>query len=245
MKGSTARLHEQTRRYLVDFFGADRLLTEITKADADNWAKWLRATLRLSEATAQRRAGFAKQFFRTAVREGYLRRNPFAHLASRRQTKRTRYHFVTRATVEKLLKACPDAQWRLIVALARYGGLRCPSEHLALTWGDVDLDEGTMAVTSPMTERHDGQAIRVVPIFPELRPYLEAAFEGDDSQHVITRYRNATANLRTELLRIIKRAKLKPWQKPFENLRASCRVELKKQFPSHMVAEWLGCPQEF
>ncbi len=30
-------------------------------------------------------------------------------------------------------------QWRLIFALSRYGGLRCPSEHLALRWGHIDI----------------------------------------------------------------------------------------------------------
>ena len=66
------------------------------------------------------------------------------------------------------------SQWRLIFALSRYGGLRCPSEHLGLPWGDVDLDAGRMLVRSPKTERHEGKAERVVPIFPELRPYLQA-----------------------------------------------------------------------
>jgi hypothetical protein len=34
--------------------------------------------------------------------------------------------------------ACPDAQWRLLVALARYGGVRTPSESLAIEWSHVD-----------------------------------------------------------------------------------------------------------
>jgi integrase len=61
-----------------------------------------------------------------------------------------------------------------LFALSRYGGLRCPSEHLALTWGDVDLEAGRMTVRSPKTEHHHGKAYRVLPIFLELRPYLEA-----------------------------------------------------------------------
>jgi integrase len=50
------------------------------------------------------------------------------------QANRARDYFVTRADAEKVLKACSDAQWRLLFALSRYGGLRCPSEHLALKW---------------------------------------------------------------------------------------------------------------
>ena len=33
---------------------------------------------------------------------------------------------MTRELAEKVLAACPDAEWRLIFALSRYAGLRCP-----------------------------------------------------------------------------------------------------------------------
>jgi len=41
--------------------------------------------------------------------------------------------FVTEGESQKILKACPDAEWRLIFSLCRYGGMRCPSEILPLT----------------------------------------------------------------------------------------------------------------
>jgi len=37
-----------------------------------------------------------------------------------------------------ILLACPCLEWRVIVALARIGGLRCPSELFRLRWSDVD-----------------------------------------------------------------------------------------------------------
>ena len=73
---------------------------------------------------------------------------------------------------KKVLDACPDAEWRLIFALSRYGGLRCPSEHLALKWSDVDWDAGKLRVPSPKTAHHEGKEFRFVPLFPELRKYL-------------------------------------------------------------------------
>ena len=48
---------------------------------------------------------------------------------------RSRDYFVTRDEAKAVLNACPDAEWKLIFALSRYGGLRCPSEHLELRWG--------------------------------------------------------------------------------------------------------------
>lgn len=48
------------------------------------------------------------------------------------------------------------------------------------------------------------------------------------------------ANLRTQLKKIIKRAKLTPWPKLFHNLRATRETELAERFPMHVVCKWLG-----
>ena len=66
--------------------------------------------------------------------------NPFAGLKSSVQPNPDRFHFIKPEDAEKVLAACPCAQWQLLFALGRYGGLRCPSEHLSLRWGDVDWE---------------------------------------------------------------------------------------------------------
>jgi len=148
---------------------------------------------------------------------------------------------------DKVLEACPDAQWKLLFALSRYGGLRCPSEHLALRWGDINWERGRMTVHSPKTEHHEGKGSRVVPIFPELLPYLEAVrdeanpgIDCPNSSPVITRYRDGNANLRTQLLRIITRAGVQPWPKLFQNLRTTRQTELVEDFPAHVACAWMG-----
>jgi integrase len=125
--------------------------------------------------------------------------------------------FISADQTDKMLAPCPDLQWRLIVALSRYGGLRCPSETLALKWADVDWEQSRIRVRSPKTEHHEGGGIRETPLFPELRPLLQEAWDSEESlpEHVITRYRDPTANLRTEMLRIIRRAGLEPWRSRF------------------------------
>ncbi len=77
-------------------------------------------------------------------------------------------------------------------------------------------------------------------MFPELQEYLAAEFEAAEpgTIHVITRHRRA--NLRTELHRIIARAGLKPWGKPFQNLRSTRETELCETFPAHVVCAWIG-----
>ena len=144
--------------------------------------------------------------------------------------------------IGRVLDECPDAEYRLIVALSRFGGLRCPSETLALKWTDIDWDRSRIRVSSPKTEHHEGGAERWIPLFPELREYLEDAFAlaEEGAVYVIAKYRDPTKNFRTRFLRIIRRAGLEPWPKPFHNLRASRETELAAEHPMHVVCAWIG-----
>ena len=75
-----------------------------------------------------------------------------------------------------------------------------------------------------------------------MRPYLEKwRSQGPaDAKWVIHCSRSSRVNLRTQLLRILEKAKVKPWPKLFQNLRSSRETERVKQFPVHVVCAWLG-----
>jgi hypothetical protein len=120
--------------------------------------------------------------------------------------------------------------------------VRCPSETLALTWQDVDWARGRLLIHSPKKEYLEHGAGRWLPIFPELRPYLEEAFELAEpgARYVITRYREKGVNLRTQFRRIIRKAGQDPWPKLFHNLRATRQTELTAEYPIHVVCSWLG-----
>ncbi|BBO31568.1 tyrosine-type recombinase/integrase [Lacipirellula parvula] len=263
VKESTAINYRATERGLLEYFGAKKLLADVTAEDADKWRRWLAAgekrangtvvRKKLGDNTVRRRCGFARQFFRAAVRDRIITENPFAGMKGVSvRSNRERDYFVTREEAAKVLDACPDAQWRLLFALSRFGGLRCPSEHLALRWVDVDWQANRITVRSPKTEHHHGGASRPLPIFPELRPFLEDAWAIVEATvnamppkerakaYVITRYRGANANLRTQLERIIARAGLTPWPKLFQNLRQTRATEIVAEYPQHVASEWLG-----
>lgn len=178
----------QAKGYLVEFFGATRRLDRITQGDAEDFR--LDLLTRLADNTVRRVCGRAKQFFRAAVRHKRIVENPFGEMKCSIVENRERDRFITREEAAAILEACPDAQWRLLFALSRYGGLRCPSEHLGLRWQDIDWERARMTVRSPKTARK-GKPFRLVPIFPELRQYLEDAFELAElgAEYVITRYR--------------------------------------------------------
>jgi integrase len=235
---------QRVQRDLTDHFGADKPLRDITPGDADEFRLFLIGK-GLGENTVRRRCGRAKQFLTAAVRRKLVTSNPFADLKTAVQANTSRFYFVSGGDTAKVIEACPDAQWRLIVALSRYGGLRCPSEHLALRWVDVDWEHDLVTVRSPKTAHHVGGESRLIPMFPELRPYLEETFELAEvgTEFVITRYRDSNSNLRTQLLRIIDRAGLQPWPKPFQNMRSTRETELAETFPMHVVCKWIGNSQ--
>lgn len=240
VKPNTRRNLAVAKDRLVEFFGPDKNLRDINAGDADAWLLWMRE--KYAKGTAGRTARRAKQLFRSAVRKKLILENPFADLKAPSEANEARKFFVPKVDAQKVLDSCPNLEWKLLFSLSRFGGLRCPSEHLELRWVDVDWARNRFWVSSPKTEHHEGHEGRWVPIFPELRPYLDQAFElaAPGTVYVINRYRDASVNLRTQLLRIIKKAGLEPWPKLFQNLRASRETELAEQFPIHVVCKWIG-----
>lgn len=241
LKPGTRKALHTARNRLIRYFGDDKELRSITQADADNWLIWLKRE-KYADGTVGRCIRHAKAFFKSAVRAELIKASPFAHIKTSSSVNEDRKTFVTIETINKVIDAAPDAEWRLIIALARFGGIRIPSELLTLKWENVNWEQERFLVISPKTEHINGRGSRWVPIFPELRPYLEEAFESaeEGAVFVINRYRNANANLRTQLLRICKRAGVDAWPKLFVNLRSSRETELANFYPLHQVCAWIG-----
>jgi len=231
---------QQTQSQLEKFFGADRDLRAITPGSGDEWRESL-VKNGLAEATINRHVKRARQFFKSAMRKGLVESNPFAEVRSGSEVNKTRQFFVDDAMMKKVLACCPDAEWRVIISLARYGGLRCPSEVLELRWSDIDWYKKKINVSAPKTA-NQGKPFRLIPLFPELevtlRELREQAAEG--AEFVITSYQSEKVNLRTHLHRIIKKSGIKPWAKTFVNLRSSRETELADQVPLHVACEWIG-----
>lgn len=260
VKPGTATHYGHTRRCLTAYFGASRGLATITEADADGFRQYLReqalrvkgvqqrgaakpaAVVGLSPATVARRVKVARQIFRRAVRWKMVPADPFAEVKAGQQVNPARQRFITREDTQAIIDACPGPQWRLIVALARYGGLRCPSEILRLTWEEVLWSRNRIWVPSPKTEHHAGKDHRMIPLYPELRPYLLEVFEAAEpgTERVITEYPVTTPNLRTQLHRIMRRAGLTPGVKMWQNMRSTRETELAERWPIHLVCKWMG-----
>ena len=243
VKPHTRLNFEQLKRWLVTYFDKQRDVGAIAAADATAFRSFM-IEQGLAEATYRRHLGRCRELFRWGIKRSlYQGSNPFADLSVTVRADKARQRFITRETADKLMDAAPDAQWRLLIALSRYGGIRVPSEALALTWGDVDFEHSRIRIPSPKTAHIPGKDCRFIPLFPELRRPLLDVFEQAQSgeSRVITRYHGGSAcNLRTHMTRIVRRAGLQMWPKPFHNMRASRQTELAESYPLHVVCAWIG-----
>jgi integrase len=241
VKPATRAAYRQTTGSLREHLDADTPVRSIKPADADRWREAITDS-KLAPATIAKRVHVAKSVFKKAIRWGMIDTNPFADLKAGSQSNPDKAFYVTIESIEAILEACPDDQWRAVVAISRFAGLRCPSEVSKLKWGDVNWEKGRLTVRSPKTEGHEGHAVRVVPITPELRPVLLSLFAQaeEGSEAVVPMFSSSGANLRTTLTKIIERAGVKPWPRLFQNMRASCATDWVERFPAHVVAGWLG-----
>jgi integrase len=244
-KRMTALNYGRARRLLEEFFGKSRRLDSIHEGDADEYRAWLLAPTKDRKAFAPASAAVdlrrARQFLKAAVRRRLIDSNPFQDVRCGSQANPTRSHFVSQETVEAVIAACPSHDWRLIFALARYAGLRIPSELDELKWSDVNWDRGRITVHVPKKAHLSGHETRIVPIFAELRPHLEAAFDAAEpgAVYVVPRARGGR-NLRRYAEQIVERAGVEKWPKLFQNLRSSREVELMREYPAHVVLAWIG-----
>jgi integrase len=237
---------------LLNEYLPDIALADVTKGHAKKFHEDLKGR-GLASTTIHKRIGFARQFFEDAVDWELIPANPFNRVKTQSTSLKSNVE-VTRETIAQVMKHC-DPTWQLIIALSRYGGLRCPSETLSLRWSDIDWEQSRMSIPEPKVEHHEGRGVRSCPIFPELRPYLDRAWAAwqesdDETDYVVNKpaYRAAAdtgegwknSNLRTQLIKKLRKAGIPPWKRLFHSMRASRQTELEKEHPIHVVCSWLG-----
>jgi integrase len=249
----------QAFRYLITFFGEDRPLGSVTVADVEDYKRWLlyeaqtrRARRGLSEATAAKHLSWAGTLYRDFIKRKVVTHNPFDGVQKGSQVNRDRRVYVPAAIIETLIERAPSLEWKLLLAMARYMGVRVPSEPFSMTWDCVDWERLLIRVPSPKTAKQ-GKPFRMVPIFPPVRRHLEALWEQAEGKTYIFEelrkrdsMKNAdqgkwkAINLRERLRRMLIKAGIAPWPKLWQNLRSSAEMDLLARFPPAAVYEWIG-----
>jgi integrase len=182
-------------------------------------------------------------YFNWAVQQDWLEKNPFDGIAHGNFVSEENYRHITEEEYLNLLEACPDQEWRTIIALARMGGLRCPSELQQLRWSDIHWKEGYFRVQSPKTKRYPRHCERNVPLFPELRTVLEQQFsvaKPENEDFVIQQFQGTSWQLVAQIHKITTKAGLEKINCPFNNLRKSRSNEVVRKWGPTKERLWIG-----
>ena len=148
----------------------------------------------MAENSIRQRIANCKTIFSYSEREELTESNPFRTQASNTQDNNNGKVRIAAEVIDAVISKAPDAQWRLLIALWRFAGLR-KMEPLHLEWNDVNWDEGMLTVRAPKTQHHSGKELRVVPM-RDIRSYLEDARHeaAAGESRIISRYSPSMCN---------------------------------------------------
>jgi integrase len=228
----------KTHRRRAFLFFANRPINGITTGDARDFKQFmLSEPLSLSENSARKTIGCCRQVCQWLIDHEKLAKNPFiGQPVGIGKAKNQGY--VPADRIAAILSSCPNNEWRLLFVFARFAGMRCPSEPFQAKWSAIDWDHGRMLIDAPKKKDQ-----RVIPLFPELRKYLEqyhAELPEFASDWILPNLRETSGSLHAPASKIIMRAKQPLWPRLFHNLRSSCQTDLCDKHPLAAVCAWLG-----
>lgn len=238
---STLGTYYAAQRRFYGFFKKNEYIDKLTTERFEKFQEFLGESL--AEASV---AGTFKQIhalFKWAIKKKWLNNHPLTGIPKLNFTNAEKDILVPAQVYTRLLEYCPCQQWRVILALARYGGMR-PGEILILRWDDINWADDFITVKSPKTKRHEGKDKRFPPIFPEVYEELSTLFhqgENEGQEYVISRYKgNAKFNVGTEFHRITKKAGYPKIERPFDNMRMTRSNEVREKFGEFCEMMWIG-----
>ena len=231
---SSKRIWTQARKKAEEHFGRSRPIDQITVGEALEWYESMQKDL--AEATCRKTISISRQVFKRAVKSGILTVNPFNDDELPVAIGAKEKPYIDVRLIEQVLKILSSAEWRAVVVLARYGGLRVQSEVPGMKWSDIDWDNNRFAFYSPKTK-----TVRQVPLFPSIREALEELQPiTGEGEYVLRALRTKSKNWRTPLEKMLKRAGIQPWPAMFNSLRSSAAIDVCREYGMAAVVEWIG-----
>jgi integrase len=155
----------KVNKHLRPFFG-DRTAHRTTTADVRAFVL-ARQAAGASNGEVNRELALLRRAYRLGLEAERLHRAPVIRMLEERNV---RQGFFEPAEFDALLAKLPE-DIRPLATFAYYTGWRWRSEVASLTWGQVDLDAGTVTLLPGTTKNGEG---RTIMLFSPLRELLEA-----------------------------------------------------------------------
>ena len=210
----------------------------------DRLLDWRKSLLsKYAKAGVSSRLKVVNTLLNWAVDHDWLSKNPMQKIPRGSFVNRDKDRIISMEEYAKLLNACPNQEYRTIIALARIGGLRCPSELKLLRWSDIKWEQNRFVVQSLKTEHHARHRERTVPLFSELRHELERHFSSEKAkgnEFVIQGFQGTTWGLYKQFQAISRDAGLGNIVRPFDNMRMSRSNEVVRRWGETRESLWIG-----
>jgi len=189
----------------------------------------------LAEATVRLHVRTLKAAFNDAIRDRLIEHNPWESIPSRSlPAPPSEMQMIPAGEVLRVCDHCNDPALVLVIALARFAGLRVSSETHTLRWADVDLRAGSMSIHATKT----GQT-RHVPICGPLCSLLANAQASADELVV----QRSTNNHHRDAKFAAEKAGVEIWSDFFQSLRRSFATEVRQAEGSFMESVIFGHSQ--
>lgn len=227
----TQQNYSATGDYLIESFGADRQLWQVTPAMADDWRAWLQRR-GLADYTVASHVLRARTIFGRACKRAELTGNPFAYVDATAPPPVRPPLTLTEPDIDRLIQACPNAPWRALVGLCALAGLR-RGEALRLDWEAVRLSEGRLEVRPErITTKQRPRTVKIEPALGSLLGglgYLDGLVAPIEDR-----------GLHRAMGRIVRTAGLEPFEGPFQSLRRWRATTWRRLYPESVVDSWMG-----
>ncbi|NBO46708.1 MAG: hypothetical protein EBU85_06855, partial [Actinobacteria bacterium] len=241
---STVERWQTARGHARNYFGS-RTLQSLTREDAQKFRNHLlgkagQCGKTMSDATVRKNCSIVSGAVVEAVKRGLIASNPFDAVPKGNIASPDSEKVVPADEVLKVINFTDSPEDKILLGLARFAGLRIPSEIQEMRWSDVQFGTGLLEVHAIKTKRH-GKTRRVIPMDPRLVDILKSCKpKAASEEDFVLPYLRTHSALGVRFRRLCRGAGVALWDKCFTSLRKSFASEMCKDHSPADVAAWLG-----
>ena len=194
VKPLTLLVFKQVGKNLIDFFGENKRLRDVTPLDATEFEHYLYTAARkkggndtagagLSRATVRKRIQRVRQYYIEARRLKWVDSNPFEGLEGGNTVNQSRWEYIPREATLEVMANCTNLEIRARIGLMRFAGCRGESEFKCLEWNadwirwSEDGKPGTVRLHRTKTENSGTYTDTILPMEKELEKALRDLYD--------------------------------------------------------------------
>lgn len=218
MRPNSFKNDQQAVNKLLRFFVGKRRIDTIMVAECKDFRVWLETECNNGDATINRAIKRCRTIFKRGVEMKYISDNPFSKVKAGKSINKSRRNPAKNATMKNVLQVLqfsPCQEFTMAILLARFEGLRTPSEIKNLKFSNF---EG--AYFRILDETKTGT--REVPIAGIVRKQLEILKKNakPGQELIFTKKLGSENTIASRLRKLMKKAGI-DWGRPLQNLRVA------------------------